>query len=78
MLLQYQAIAAWTYGTADLDGVITLSSRHCDDLQLWASSNARRPVRQPQLRHTKVGGFHHKSDAIRGAFQVLGLAYQSE
>ncbi|WP_161958241.1 hypothetical protein [Arthrobacter sp. H-02-3] len=41
MLLRYQAIAAWTYGTTDLDGVITLSSRHGDDLRLLAYSNAQ-------------------------------------
>ncbi|MET3932161.1 hypothetical protein [Arthrobacter sp. OAP107] len=73
-----QAIAAWIYETTDLDGV-TFSSRHGDDLRLWAIfERPGDPYVSPKLRHTRPEELHHDSDAIEDAFQLLGLAWRNE
>jgi hypothetical protein len=73
-----QAIAAWIYENTDLDGV-TFASRHGDDLRLWAIFE--RPgdgFVSPRLRHSRSEELHHESDAIKNAFQMLGLSWQKE
>lgn len=73
-----QAIAAWLYETTDLDGV-TFASRHGDDLRLWAIFE--RPGEShvsPKLTHARPEELHHHSDAIKDAFQTLGLTWKSE
>ncbi|WP_457971696.1 RES domain-containing protein [Arthrobacter sp. D1-17] len=73
-----QAIAAWIYETTDLNGV-TFASRHGDDLRLWAIFE--RPgdgFVSPQLQHIKIEELHHDSDAIKHAFQMLGLTWKSD
>ena len=73
-----QAIAAWIYENTDFDGV-TFTSRHGDDLQLWAIFE--RPgdgLVSPKLQHRRSEDLHHDSDAIRHAFRMLGLNWKSE
>ena len=73
-----QAIAAWIYETTDLDGV-TFASRHGDDLRFWAIFE--RPgdgFVSPQLHHIQLEELHHDSDAIKHAFQMLGLTWKSD
>ncbi|MCG2624801.1 RES family NAD+ phosphorylase [Arthrobacter sp. I2-34] len=73
-----QAIAAWIYETTDIDGV-TFASRHGDDLRLWAIFE--RPgdgSLSPRLRHTRAEELHHDSNAIKDAFQMLGLTWKNE
>ena len=73
-----QAIAAWIYETTDLDGV-TFASRHGDDLRLWAIfERPGDPYVSPKLRHARPEELHHDSDAIKDAFQMLGLTWRSE
>lgn len=73
-----QAIAAWLYENTDLAGV-TFASRHGDDLQLWAIFE--RPGDgsvSPNLRHGRSEELHHDSQALKHAFQMLGLIWRSE
>ncbi|MCU1572330.1 MAG: hypothetical protein JWO93_412 [Micrococcaceae bacterium] len=73
-----QAIASWIYEKTDLDGV-TFTSRHGDDLRLWAIFE--RPgdgYVSPKLQHARTEELHHDSDAIRHAFQMLDLTWQNE
>lgn len=73
-----QAIAAWIYERTDLDGV-TFASRHGDDLRLWAIfERPGDPHVSPKLTHARPEELHHDSDAIKDAFQTLGLAWTSE
>lgn len=73
-----QAIAAWIYETTDLDGV-TFASRHGDDLQLWAIfERPGDPQVSPKLSRSRPEVLHHDSDAIKDAFQMLGLTWRSE
>lgn len=73
-----QAIAAWLYENTDLAGV-TFASRHGDDLQLWAIFE--RPGDGSvslNLRHGRSEELHHDSQALKHAFQMLGLIWRSE
>ncbi len=73
-----QAIAAWIYENTDFDGV-TFTSRHGDDLQLWAIFE--RPGDghvSPKVQHRRSEDLHHDSDAVRHAFRMLGLNWKSE
>lgn len=73
-----QEIAAWIYEHTDFDGV-TFTSRHGDDLQLWAVFE--RPGdghTSPKLQHRRLEELHHDSDAVRYVFQLLGLTWKSE
>ncbi|MET3812154.1 hypothetical protein ABIB14_003284 [Arthrobacter sp. UYEF3] len=71
-----QAIAAWIYENTDLDGV-TFASRHGDDLRLWAIFE--RPgdgLVSSKLRHSRSEELHPDSNAIKHAFQLLGLTWK--
>lgn len=73
-----QAIAAWIYETTDIDGV-TFSSRHGDDLRLWAIfERPGDPYVSPKLRRMRPEELHHDSDAIKDTFKMLGLTWKSE
>lgn len=73
-----QAVAAWLYETTDADGV-EFSSRHGDDLRLWAVfEQPGDPSVSPRLRRTRIEALHHDSDSISGAFQLLGLTWTSD
>ena len=73
-----QAIAAWIYETADFEGV-TFTSRHGDDLRLWAVfERPGDPPVSPHLRHIRPEEIRHDSAVIRDAFQMLDLTWQSE
>jgi hypothetical protein len=73
-----QAVAAWIYETTDLDGV-TFASRHGDDLKLWAIfERPGDPYVSPKLTHAKPEELRHDSEAIKDAFQMLGLTWSSE
>ncbi|WP_416417686.1 RES domain-containing protein [Paenarthrobacter aromaticivorans] len=73
-----QAIAAWLYESTSVDGV-TFSSRHGDDLQLWAMFE--RPDNgavSPKLTGTQNVQLPHDSAAIQEAFEILRLKWRDE
>lgn len=73
-----QAVAAWIYETTDLDGV-TFASRHGDDLRLWAIfERPGDPYVSPKLTHAHPEELRHDSEAIKDAFQTLGLTWTRE
>ncbi|MDP9886077.1 hypothetical protein J2W21_003602 [Sinomonas atrocyanea] len=73
-----QAVAAWLYETTDVDGV-TFSSRHGDDLRLWALfERPGDPPVSPMLAGIRPEELDPDSAAVKEAFQTLGLTWKSE
>lgn len=71
-----QAIAAWLYDTTTVDGVL-FSSRHGDDLQLWAIfERPGDPPTSPKLGQPRIVDLHHDAAAIQEAFIALGLKWR--
>jgi hypothetical protein len=74
-----QAVAAWLYEMTDFDGV-TFTSRHGDDLQLWAIfERPGDPPITPNL-HDVIGEepLQHDSPEISNAFRLLGLQWEND
>jgi hypothetical protein len=73
-----QAVAAWLYETTDFDGV-TFTSRHGDDLQLWAIfERPDDPPITPKVHDLTVEeSLHHGSLDISNAFHLLGLQWET-
>lgn len=73
-----QAVAFWLYKRADLDG-IRYKSRHGDDLDLWAIFEQKwDPQVSLRLQNIRSEELHHDAIALRDAFRMLHLAWQSE
>lgn len=73
-----QAVAAWLYEMTDLDGVI-FSSRHGDDLQLWAIfERPDDPSITPNVRDVIVDELQYDSSEINEAFRLLGLQWKTD
>ncbi|MEQ4564351.1 hypothetical protein [Paenarthrobacter sp. CAP02] len=74
-----QAVAAWLYEMTDFDGV-TFTSRHGDDLQLWAIfERPGDPPITPNI-HNVVGEepLQHDRPEISNSFRLLGLQWEND
>jgi hypothetical protein len=73
-----QSVAAWLYEMTDFDGV-TFSSRHGDDLQLWAIfERPGDPPITPNIQDVILEELQHDSPDISSAFRLLGLQWEND
>ena len=73
-----QAIASWLYETTTVDGV-AFSSRHGDDLHLWAIfERPGDPAVSPKLNPAGIFDLHHNAEAIQEAFGILRLKWRDD
>ncbi|MCP1415427.1 RES family NAD+ phosphorylase [Paenarthrobacter sp. A20] len=73
-----QAVAAWLYEMTSVDGV-TFSSRHGDDLKLWAIfERPGDPATSLKLGQQRIVDLHHDAAAVLEVFEILTLKWRDE
>ncbi|MBG6218987.1 hypothetical protein IWX75_003475 [Arthrobacter sp. CAN_A6] len=73
-----QSVATWLYETTDFDGV-TFTSRHGDDLTLWAVfERPGDPQVSPRVIGTTHRSFEGDEPELMKAFRLLGLQWRND